>query len=202
MVSSKPRIQRKRAAQAPLHRKRRMTSSHLSPEIHDKAKGRMPRAVPVRKGDTVRVMRGGFRGRGDDVAQPVGQVAGIGQGRGIEAGHGGVGGRRRRGLGGGRRGRWRRGGRFGHGRGRLVGLVHRLPGPQPGRLGFHPLDGAGLARGLAPHRRGRFVGSGRRLGRGFSRRFVVAPHPGRQRLLARPGRAGRLFVGGAAAQGS
>ncbi len=75
MVSSKPRIQRKRAAQAPLHRKRRMTSSHLSPEIHDKAKGRLPRAVPVRKGDTVRIMRGGFRGREGKVLS-VDRVAG------------------------------------------------------------------------------------------------------------------------------
>jgi len=46
MTSSKPRTQRKRAANAPLQ-----------------AKGRLPRALPVRKGDTVRIMRGGFRGR-------------------------------------------------------------------------------------------------------------------------------------------
>ncbi|TLZ73820.1 MAG: 50S ribosomal protein L24 [Methanobacteriota archaeon] len=56
-------MQRKRAANAPLHRKRLMASSHVAPELHDKAKGRMPRAIPVRKGDTVRVMRGGFEGR-------------------------------------------------------------------------------------------------------------------------------------------
>lgn len=67
MVSSKARTQRKRAARAPLHRKRRMAGAHLSPELHDKAKGRLPRAVPVRKGDTVRVMRGGFRGRAGKV---------------------------------------------------------------------------------------------------------------------------------------
>lgn len=63
MVSAKPRLQRKRAANAPLHRKRILASAHLSPDLHDKAKGRLPRALPVRKGDTVRVMRGGFRGR-------------------------------------------------------------------------------------------------------------------------------------------
>ncbi len=40
-----------------------MASSHVAPELHDKRKGRMPRAIPVRKGDTVRVMRGGFEGR-------------------------------------------------------------------------------------------------------------------------------------------
>jgi large subunit ribosomal protein L24 len=63
MTSAQPRTQRKRAATAPLHVKRILASSHLAAEIHDKAKGRLPRALPVRKGDTVRVMRGGFRGR-------------------------------------------------------------------------------------------------------------------------------------------
>ncbi len=46
-----------------MHRKRTLTASHLAPALHDKAKGHLPRALPVRKGDTVRVMRGGFRGR-------------------------------------------------------------------------------------------------------------------------------------------
>jgi len=63
MTSTQPRVQRKRAAHAPLHVKRILTSSHLADEVHAKAKGRLPRALPVRKGDTVRVMRGGFRGR-------------------------------------------------------------------------------------------------------------------------------------------
>src|SRR5437660_1519273 len=59
MTSTQPRVQRKRAAHAPLHVKRILTSSHLAEEVHAKAKGRLPRALPVRKGDTVRVMRGG-----------------------------------------------------------------------------------------------------------------------------------------------
>src|SRR5947208_15985039 len=63
MTSRKPRTQRKRAANAPLHAKRIMASSHLAPEIHDKSKAHLPRALPVRKGDTVRIMRGGFRGQ-------------------------------------------------------------------------------------------------------------------------------------------
>ena len=63
MTSRKPRTQRKRAANAPLHTKRIMPSSHLAPEIHDKSKAHLPRALPVRKGDTVRIMRGGFRGK-------------------------------------------------------------------------------------------------------------------------------------------
>src|SRR3989442_221103 len=63
MTSTQPRTQRKRAANAPLHTKRIMASSHLAPEIHDKSKAHLPRALPVRKGDTVRIMRGGFRGK-------------------------------------------------------------------------------------------------------------------------------------------
>lgn len=63
MASTKARTQRRRMAKAPLHRKRILASAHLAPELHDKAKGRLPRALPVRKGDTIRVMRGGFRGR-------------------------------------------------------------------------------------------------------------------------------------------
>src|SRR5205809_6318390 len=63
MTSTQPRVQRKRAAHAPLHVKRILTSSHLAEEVHATANGRLPRALPVRKGDTVRVMRGGFRGR-------------------------------------------------------------------------------------------------------------------------------------------
>jgi large subunit ribosomal protein L24 len=63
MTSTKPRTQRKRAANAPLHVKRILVSSHLAEEVHAKAKGHLPRALPVRKGDSVRVMRGGFRGR-------------------------------------------------------------------------------------------------------------------------------------------
>src|SRR5438445_6871480 len=63
MSSTQPRTQRKRAANAPLHTKRIMASSHLAPEIHDKSKAHLPRALPVRKGETVRIMRGGFRGK-------------------------------------------------------------------------------------------------------------------------------------------
>src|SRR2546427_60843 len=63
MSSTQPRTQRKRAANAPLHTKRILASSHLAPEINDKSKAHLPRALPVRKGDTVRIMRGGFRGK-------------------------------------------------------------------------------------------------------------------------------------------
>lgn len=63
MVSAKPRTQRRRAAMAPLHRRRAWVAAHVDPKLHEKSKVRLPRAIPVRKGDTVRVMRGGFRGR-------------------------------------------------------------------------------------------------------------------------------------------
>ena len=75
MVSAKARVQRKRAAEAPLHRRRIAASSHLDPAILEKSKLHLPRALPVRKGDTVRVMRGGFRGREGAVVS-VDRVAG------------------------------------------------------------------------------------------------------------------------------
>ncbi|HKZ89980.1 MAG TPA: 50S ribosomal protein L24 [Thermoplasmata archaeon] len=63
MTSAKPRVQRRRAANAPLHRKHAAIASHIDPRLHDRSKARLPRAVSLRKGDTVRIMRGGFRGR-------------------------------------------------------------------------------------------------------------------------------------------
>src|SRR2546425_11786695 len=63
MTSTKPRTQRKRAANAPLHTKCIIASSHLAPEIRDKSKVHLPRALPVRKGATVRIIRGAFRGK-------------------------------------------------------------------------------------------------------------------------------------------
>ncbi len=63
MTSIKARTQRRRTGRAPLHRRRASTAAHLDPKLHEKSKVRLPRAVAVRQGDTVRVMRGGFRGR-------------------------------------------------------------------------------------------------------------------------------------------
>lgn len=65
MRSMKPRKQRKELFNAPLHKKRKWISAHLEENLllkYDK------RAVPVVKGDTVRVMRGSFRGHEDKVA--------------------------------------------------------------------------------------------------------------------------------------
>ena len=59
MVSSKPSKQRKMFFNAPQHRRRRMLSARLS---NDLTKNHKVRRLPVRTGDSVRVMRGDFAG--------------------------------------------------------------------------------------------------------------------------------------------
>ena len=65
MKSTKPGKQRKYLYNAPLHKKRKWLSSHLSENLllkYDK------RSVPVITGDEVEVMRGSFKGHKDKVA--------------------------------------------------------------------------------------------------------------------------------------
>jgi large subunit ribosomal protein L24 len=65
MESMLPRKQRKELYNAPLHKKRKWISSHLEEKLllkYDK------RSISVIKGDTVKVMRGSFRGHEDKVA--------------------------------------------------------------------------------------------------------------------------------------
>lgn len=65
MKSKKARKQRKRLHQQPLHRKRKKISSHLEEDLllkYDR------RSLPVVEGDTVKVMRGDFKGHEDKVA--------------------------------------------------------------------------------------------------------------------------------------
>ena len=50
-----PRKQRKANYDAPAHKRRKLMSSHLSPELRAKYD---IRALPVRKGDVVKIMRG------------------------------------------------------------------------------------------------------------------------------------------------
>ncbi|MFC2162451.1 50S ribosomal protein L24 [Candidatus Altiarchaeota archaeon] len=57
--SSKPRKQRKWLHNAPLHERRLMMSSALSQELKEKYHRQ---SIPIRKGDTVTVMRGQFKG--------------------------------------------------------------------------------------------------------------------------------------------
>ncbi len=59
----KPSKQRKRLYNAPLHRRGKILSAHLSSELRE---SHNTRAVPVRTGDTVRILRGdyvGFEGK-------------------------------------------------------------------------------------------------------------------------------------------
>jgi large subunit ribosomal protein L24 len=65
MVSIKPRNQRREMYNAPQHKKRKWIASHLEENLlikYDK------RSIPVVKGDTVRVMRGSFKGHEDKIA--------------------------------------------------------------------------------------------------------------------------------------
>ncbi len=59
MQVTKPRIQRKRLFQAPAHRRYRYFSAPLSPDLKKK---HGTNAIPVRMGDTVRIMRGDRKG--------------------------------------------------------------------------------------------------------------------------------------------
>jgi len=58
-LSAKPRKQRKRLYNAPLHKLAKLMSAHLSPELKEKYKRR---SFPVRTGDKVKILRGDFKG--------------------------------------------------------------------------------------------------------------------------------------------
>jgi len=66
MVSKKPTKQRKKTEEMPLHQRKRLVSAHLSKELRDSLKRR---SLPVRKGDTVRIVRGKYRGKTGKVAK-------------------------------------------------------------------------------------------------------------------------------------
>lgn len=68
MATIKARKQRKRAFNAPLHRRRKMLSAHLASKYLDQEKKIYPRAVPVRKGDVVWIARGDDKGKEGKVA--------------------------------------------------------------------------------------------------------------------------------------
>ncbi len=57
--STQPRKQRKYRANAPLHRRQKIVSGHLSKELRLQHK---KRSMPLRKGDEVKIMRGERRG--------------------------------------------------------------------------------------------------------------------------------------------
>lgn len=64
--SKQPRKQRKYAANAPLHLKRKLLSTNLSKELRKK---HGKRNIPLRKGDVVKVMRGKFKGKQGKVTE-------------------------------------------------------------------------------------------------------------------------------------
>lgn len=57
-ASKQPRKQRKYLAKAPLHIKRKMLNVNLSKELRKKYQRKN---IPVRKGDTVKIMKGNFK---------------------------------------------------------------------------------------------------------------------------------------------
>ncbi|WP_309493564.1 50S ribosomal protein L24 [Candidatus Hecatella orcuttiae] len=59
LVSAKPSKQRKAMWTAPLHKRRKLMSAHLSLSLMEKY-GK--RALPLRKGDTVKILRGDYKG--------------------------------------------------------------------------------------------------------------------------------------------
>jgi len=67
MIKSKqPRKQRKFLFNAPLHTRRKFLSAHLSDDLITKYK---KRSFPIAKGDTVKVVRGDFKGHTGKVAE-------------------------------------------------------------------------------------------------------------------------------------
>ena len=58
--SKQPRKQRKYRLNAPLHLKSKFLSVHLSPELRASHK---KRSIVLRKNDSVKIMRGGFKGK-------------------------------------------------------------------------------------------------------------------------------------------
>jgi large subunit ribosomal protein L24 len=68
MKSRKARRQRKELHTDPWHKRRKRMSAHLSEKYIGDEKKAYPRAVPIRKGDTVRELRGGDKGHEGKVA--------------------------------------------------------------------------------------------------------------------------------------
>jgi large subunit ribosomal protein L24 len=70
--SVQPRKQRKRQHQCEKHQKRKLVSAHLGPNyLHHKENKYwyLPRSIPIRKGDTVKILRGSNKGHSGKVAK-------------------------------------------------------------------------------------------------------------------------------------
>jgi large subunit ribosomal protein L24 len=66
IASKQPRKQRKYRAQAPLHIKRKMISSHLNETLRKRYK---TRSIPIRKGDVIKIMNGNHKGKTGKIEQ-------------------------------------------------------------------------------------------------------------------------------------
>ena len=65
-TSKQPRKQRKAYFNAPLHKRQKLMTAPLSPELREKYG---VKNLPVRKGDKVRIMRGDFKGHEGEVVR-------------------------------------------------------------------------------------------------------------------------------------
>ncbi len=61
--SKSPRKQRRRIHHSKQNRRGKLVSAHLSPKYLEDTKVRYPKSLPLRAGDTVKVMRGSDRGK-------------------------------------------------------------------------------------------------------------------------------------------
>jgi len=65
-VTKQPRKKRKALAELPLHSKRKLVHAHLSKELRKQLK---KRAVALKKGDSVKIMRGRFKKRSGKIVK-------------------------------------------------------------------------------------------------------------------------------------
>jgi len=72
--SKQPRKQRKYLANAPIHIRKKMISTNMSKELRKKY-GK--RSIQLRKGDTIKIMRGKFRGKQGKVTDIKQKIFGI-----------------------------------------------------------------------------------------------------------------------------
>jgi large subunit ribosomal protein L24 len=68
IASSKPKKQRKFRYNAPMHIRQRFVNAHVSKELKEKL-GIAKRSIEIRKGDSVKVVSGGQKGKSGKVSE-------------------------------------------------------------------------------------------------------------------------------------
>jgi large subunit ribosomal protein L24 len=68
IASSKPKKQRKFRYNAPMHMRQRFVNAHVSKELKEKL-GIAKRSIEIRKGDSVKVVSGGQKGKSGKVSK-------------------------------------------------------------------------------------------------------------------------------------